>query len=64
MPPWSGRGPAPPLPGAAWGIGTLALVAAAVWLLLQVRTVLVVLVGSVLLAALLDPAVTRLSAVR
>jgi predicted PurR-regulated permease PerM len=60
-----GAGPAlPPLPGAAWSIGTLALAAAAVWILLQVQAVFVVLIGSVLLAALLDPAVARLSRLR
>lgn len=57
-PPSSG-GPA--LPGAAWGIGTLALAAAAVWLLIRASAVLVMVVGSVLLAALLEPVVAWLS---
>src|SRR5262249_21607842 len=52
------------LPGAAWGIGTVVLLAAFVWLVLQVQTVLSVVLGSVLLSALLEPAVARLARVR
>src|SRR5262249_20038489 len=52
------------LPGAAWGIGTVVLLAAFIWLLLQVQTVLSVVLGSVLLSALLEPAVAQLARVR
>jgi predicted PurR-regulated permease PerM len=38
-------------------VGTIALLAALIWVLLRVRAVLVVLLGAVLLAALLEPAV-------
>lgn len=49
------------LPGAAWGLGTIVLVAAFVWLILQVQAVLSALIGSVLLASLLEPGVARLA---
>jgi predicted PurR-regulated permease PerM len=53
----------PALPGAAWGLGTVVLLAAFVWLILQVQAVLSALLGSVLLAALLEPAVVWLARV-
>jgi predicted PurR-regulated permease PerM len=49
------------LPGAAWGLGTVVLLAAFVWLILQVQAVLIALLGSVLLSALLEPAAARLA---
>src|SRR5215471_14942170 len=52
------------LPGAAWGVGTVVLLGAFVWLLVQVKTVLWVLLGSVLLSALLEPPVAQLSRAR
>ena len=48
------------LPGAAWGLGTVVLLAAFVWLLVQVQAVLSALIGSVLLASLLEPVAARL----
>jgi len=51
------------LPGAAWGLGTVVLVAAFVWLILQVQAVLSALLGSVLLASLLEPVAARLALV-
>jgi predicted PurR-regulated permease PerM len=52
------------LPGAAWGVGTVVLLAAFIWLLVQVKTVLWVILGSVLLSALLEPPVAKLSRAR
>jgi predicted PurR-regulated permease PerM len=52
------------LPGAAWGVGTIVIIAAFIWLLIQVKTVLYVILGSVLLSAMLEPAVARLALVR
>lgn len=51
------------LPGAAWGLGTVVLLAAFVWLILQVQPVLSAVLGSVLLSALLEPVAARLSRV-
>jgi predicted PurR-regulated permease PerM len=52
------------LPGAAWGIGTVVLLAAFIWLLVQVKIVLWVVLGSVLLSALLEPPVAQFTRVR
>lgn len=63
----AGRGRDPArgsLPGAAWGLGTLALAAATVWILVQVRIVLLVIIGSLLLAVLLQPAADRVRRLR
>ena len=50
--------------GRALGLGTIALLAAAAWVLYQARTALIVLIGAILLAAFLSPAVERLSRAR
>ena len=47
-----------------WGLGTLLLVVACVWLLYEIRVVVGAVLGAAILAAALDPPVRRLQALR